>query len=166
MKDLRATFASVAAAALMIGAAGCSQEPQGGGADEDSPESAAMQYRQSLMQVQGFKVGVLRDMADGVIDADADLFAEYAADLAAVAGMLLDGFDGLEGSDSESLSGSGALPDIWANWDDFVQKASDLESAAEQVAAAASMPGFEVGPDAVAPLGPTCGGCHRPYRQQ
>ena len=29
------------------------------------------------MQVIAFKVGTLRDMAEGTIDADADVFAEY-----------------------------------------------------------------------------------------
>ena len=165
MRDFIPAFATVAAVALIIGAAGCSQDT-GGGAEEDSPEFAAMRYRQSLMQVQAFKLGVLRDMAEGVIDADADVFEEYAADLAAVTGMLLDGFDGLEGSSAEALQGTRALPDIWANWDDFVQKQSDLQAAAEEVAAAASAPGFSVGADSAAPLGPACGGCHRVYRQQ
>ena len=166
MRDFRTAFAMLTAVVFV--AAGCSQAPEGGAAagNEDSPEAAAMRYRQGLMQVQAFKLGVLRDMADGVTDADADVFAEYAADLAAVTGMLLDGFDGLEGSSTNALSGTRALPDIWSNWDDFVQKQSDLESAAEEVAAAASAPGFDVGPDSAAPLGPTCGGCHRVYRQQ
>ena len=166
MRDLRAAV-TIFATVLLV-AAGCSQSPEGGAAagNEDSPEAAAMRFRQGLMQVQAFKLGVLRDMADGVIAADADLFAEYAADLAAAAGMVLDGFDGLEGSGTNALSGTRALPDIWANWDDFVQKQSDLESAAEEVAAAALVPGFDVGPDSAAPLGPTCGGCHRVYRQQ
>jgi len=159
MRDLTTAFTMTAAAALMLVGAGCSQGP----ADE-SPESAAMEYRQSLMHVQAFKLGALRGMADGTIDADVDVFAEYAADLAATAGMITDGF-ALASSDSETLAGSDALPDIWGNWDDFVQKAADLESAADGLARQASAPGFTIGPDSAAPLGPACGGCHRVYRQ-
>ncbi len=167
MRDLTTAFTMTAAAALMFVAAGCSQGPEGGGAvEEESPEFAAMDYRQSLMRVQAFKAGTLRDMADGIIDADVDVFAEYAADLAAVAGMITDGFDGLQASDAETLAGSASLPDIWGNWDDFVQKAADLESAAEGVARQASAPGFTIGPDSAAPLGQACGGCHRVYRQR
>ena len=161
MRDLTTAFTMTAAAALMLVGAGCSQEPE-----EGSPEFAAMEYRQGLMHVQAFKAGTLRDMADGTIDADVDVFAEYAADLAATAGMITDGFDGLQGSDAEMLAGSAALPDIWGNWDDFVQKAADLESAAEGVARQASAPGFTIGPDSAAPLGQACGGCHRVYRQR
>ena len=134
--------------------------------DEDSPEYAAMQYRQGLMQVMGFKVGTLRDMAEGTIDADAGVFAEYAADAAAVAGMLLEGFEGLEASNTDALPGSGALPDVWSNWDDFSQKAAELAAAAETVSAAANAPGFAVSADSAEPLGPVCGNCHRTYRQR
>ena len=134
--------------------------------DEDSPEYAAMQYRQGLMQVMGFKVGTLRDMAEGTIDADAGVFAEYAADAAAVAGMLPEGFEGLEASSTDALPGSGALPDVWSNWDDFSQKAAELAAAAETVSAAANAPGFAVSADSAEPLGPVCGNCHRTYRQR
>ena len=70
-------------AAVLLFAAGCSQAPEGGAAagNEDPPE---VRYRKGVMQAQAFKAGVLRDMADGAIDADADLFAEYAADQAAL----------------------------------------------------------------------------------
>ena len=150
-------------ALIMLTGAGC-----GGGSavDEDSPEYIAAQYRQGLMQVLSFKVGTLRDMAEGAIDADAAVFAEYAADAAAVAGMVMEGFEGLDGSAAETLAGSAALPDIWGNWDDFTQKAADLAAAAEAVSAGANAPGFAVSADSAGPLEPVCGNCHRSYRQR
>jgi len=166
MRDLTTACAMIATVALALVVTGCSQAPDGAGEAEDTPEFAAMEYRQGLMHVFAFKAGAIRDMAEGTIDADADVFAEYAADLAAATGMLLEGFDGLQGSNAEALAGSGALPDIWANWDDFTQKAADLQAAAEQVAAASSAPGFSVDVDSAEPLRPVCGGCHRVYRQQ
>lgn len=134
--------------------------------DEDSPEFAAMQYRQGLMHVMAYKIGTLRDMAEGTIAADDAVFAKYAADLATATGMLLEGFEGMEASSTDAMPGSGAFPDIWSNWDDFAQRAAELQAAADEVNAAASAPGFTVSADSAEPLGPVCGNCHRPYRQR
>ena len=164
MRDFTTVLAMTAAGFILLGGVGCSQEGGGAGADEESPEFAAMEYRHGLMHVFAFKLGVLRNMAEGNIDADAAVFAEYAADLAAAAGMITEGF--VPNSDMESLPGSGALPGIWEDFNDFVQKAADLQEAAQAVANRAAVGGFTVGPDAVEPLGPACGGCHRVYRYQ
>ncbi len=134
--------------------------------DEDSPEFAAMQYRQGLMHVLGYKVATLRDMAEGTIEADAGVFAKYAADAAVAAGMLLEGFEGMEASSTDALPGSGAFPDVWSDWDDFSQKAAELAAAADTVSAAANAAGFMVSADSAEPLGPVCGNCHRVYRQR
>ncbi len=165
-------FRAACIALTMLMGAGCgggSEDSADAGmaaVDEDSPEYIAAQYRQGLMQVLSFKVGTLRDMAEGAIDADAAVFAEYAADAAAVAGMVMEGFEGLDGSAAETLAGSAALPDIWGNWDDFTQKAADLAAAAEAVSAGANAPGFAVSADSAGPLEPVCGNCHRVYRQR
>ena len=164
MRDLTNVLATTAAGFLLLGGVGCSQEGGGAAADEESPEFAAMEYRHGLMHVFAFKLGVLRDMAEGNIAADTAVFAESAADLAAVAGMITEGF--VPGGDSDTLAGSAALPGIWDNWDDFVQKAADLQQATQGVANQAAAGGFSVGPDAVETLGPACGGCHRVYRYQ
>jgi len=155
---------------LALGA-GCGQSPQdSGGApmpavDEDSPEFAAMAYRQGLMQVIAFKAGTLRDMAEGNTEVDSDVFTEYAEDLAAVAGMVVDGF--IPGSDVDSLPGSAALPELWANWDDFLERAETLEDVAHDVAELAEEGGFAAGQTVAAEeIGPACGGCHRNYRQR
>ena len=134
--------------------------------DEDSPEFAAMQFRQGLMHVLGYKIATLRDMAEGAIEPDDAVFVKYAADLATAAGMLLEGFEGMEASSTDALPGSGAFPDVWSNWDDFTQKAAELRAAADEVNAAANAPGFTVTADSAEPLGPVCGNCHRPYRQR
>ena len=134
--------------------------------DEDSPEYAATMYRQGLMQVLGYKVSTLRDMAEGAIDADAAVFAKYAADTAVAAGMLLEGFEGMEATSTDDFPVSGSFPDVWSNWDDFTQKAAELAAAAETVSAAANADGFMVSADSAEPLGPVCGNCHRVYRQR
>ena len=134
--------------------------------DEDSPEFAAMQYRQGLMHVLGYKIATLRDMAEGTIGADDAVFAKYAADLATSAHMLLEGFEGMAASSTDALPGSGAFPDVWSNWDDFAQKAAELQAAADEVNSLANAPGFTVTADSAEPLGPVCGNCHRSYRQR
>ena len=168
MRDFTTVLATTAAGFILLGGVGCSQEGGGGAgapaADEESAEFAAMEYRHGLMHVLAFKVGVLRDMAEGTIDADASVFAESAADLAAAAGMITEGF--IPNSDTESLTGSAALPGIWEDFNDFVQKAADLEEAAQDVADQAAVRGFTVGAESADPIGPACGGCHRVYRQR
>ena len=159
------------AAITLLAVSGCG-DGTGGSADgnmaavdEDSAEFAAMQYRQGLMQVLAFKGTIVRDMAEGTMEADAGVFAESAADAAAVAGMILEGFQGLEASGTDALPGTAALPDIWSNWDDFAQKAADLVAGAEAVSAAANEPGFAVTAESAEPLVTACGNCHRSYRQ-
>ena len=156
-------LAAVAAMAFTLCA--CGQAPEGGAdVDTDTPEYRATVYRQSLMQVIAFKAGRVRGMADGNIPVDEAVFARSAAELAMLAGMIEDGLT--PGSDSESIPGSAALPDIWSNGADFSQRAADLRMAAETVAAQAQAGGFLAAQAAASEdIGPACGGCHRPYRQ-
>jgi len=164
------------AASVVVGllaVAACGQAPDGGAQgsaasnlDTESPEYAAMEYRQGLMHVIAFKAGKIRGMADGNIPVDEAVFLKSANDLAAAAAMLDDAFP--EGTDSVSLAGaSNALPDIWADWNAFVEHRTALQTAAQTVAAQAQTGGFAAAQAAAAEqIGPSCGGCHRPYRQR
>ena len=64
------------------------------------------------------------------------------------------------------VAGSAALPEVWSNADDFMQKASDLQTAATGLAQAAARGGFEAGQALVMGTGQACGGCHRGYRRR
>jgi cytochrome c556 len=165
MREISRSFAMVGAAIALIAAAGCSQGPQSGTAaavDEDSPQYRAFEYRHGLMHVIGFKVGPLRGMAQGKVPVDEALFKQNADDLAAVSGMIVEGFP--EGSGD--IPDSRALPAIWSDWDDFVSKAQDLHTAAEALADAADSGGFAAAKDRVQAVGDSCGGCHRQYREE
>ena len=158
-------------AASLFFVAGCSQapEPAGGNAagsadDVESAEYLAVEYRQGLMHVLAFKADPVRNMADGSAPVDEALFLDYAEDLAAAAGMIVEGF--IPGSGAQDISISGGLPDIWDNWDDFLEKAAALEDAASEVAVLAAQGGFAAAQEAAGNLGANCGGCHRPYRQR
>jgi cytochrome c556 len=158
MKKLVVTLLGVALVPLLT--VSCSQS-SGPGAEEDTPEMAAFHYRDSLMKVIAFKVGRLRSMAQGEIPANDAAFAKDAHDVVTLASMIPEGF-----IPNSIVKGSAALPEIWMNMDDFKQKASDLQNAAQALADAASANGFEASKGMVQAVGQTCGGCHRPYRRR
>lgn len=161
---------AAAAAATVFALAACSEAPQSGAAasnlDTESPEYAAMEYRQGLMHVMAFKAGRVRGMANGDIPVDEASFVKSAADLAAATSMLDEAFP--QGSDSVSLAGaSNALPEIWTDMNGFTERKMALQTAARTVASQAQAGGFAAAQAAAAEqIGAACGGCHRTYRQR
>jgi cytochrome c556 len=157
---MRRLFATLLGAVLVAGLASCGG---GGGAAavDDSPEGQAVQYRQSAMRMLGYKVGALRAMASGEAPVDEAKFRKDAADVAALAGMLPEGF-----TPNTASARSNAKPEVWTNQADFQQKAADLKNAADALASTAASQGFEAAKGMVQAVGGTCGACHRPYRQR
>lgn len=139
----------------------CSQAPAPTAAVDDSPEGQAFVYRHGLMEAVSWKVAKLRAMAMGEIPVDDAAAVKGARDVAALAGMMADGFI----PNSGTVKGSRALPDIWTNLPDFEKKAADLATAATALADAAQANGFEASKGMVQAVGQSCGGCHRPYRR-
>jgi cytochrome c556 len=135
----------------------------GGGApaDADTPEGQAFQFRQAVMRVAANKLATIGGMADEEIPVDEEVFAKATRDLAAAAGMIVEGFE-VEGVPT----GSRSLPDVWTNWDDFQQKANDSAQAAEALAAATDDGGFAAGQPLVQAARQACGACHRAYRER
>jgi cytochrome c556 len=133
----------------------------GGAAEDDSPEGQAVAYRQGLMTAIAWQVGRLRGMASGDIPVDQAAFTKGANDVAALAGMITEGF-----IPNSIKPNSAALPDIWKNFDDFKMKAADLQMAAKALADASAQNGFEQAKGMVQAVGQACGGCHRPYRKR
>ena len=156
---MKRLFATLLGAVLVAGLASCG----GGGAGpvDDSPEGLAVQYRQSVMRSLGYKVAGVRAMASGEVPVDEAKFRKDTADVAALAGMLPEGF-----IPSSSATDSNANPEVWTNMADFQQKAADLKSATEALAATAASQGFEAAKGMVQAAGSTCGACHRPYRRR
>jgi cytochrome c556 len=146
------------AVVLLLAACG----PGGGGeAVDDSPEGLAFQARQGLMRMIQWKMVRLNGMEQGDIPVDEAVFKETASDVASLSGMLTDGF-----IPNSNVQGSAALPDIWTNWEDFEEKAENMQSAAAALAMAAESGGFAAGRSLVPELRQTCGGCHRGYRRR
>jgi cytochrome c556 len=113
------------------------------------------------MRGLGYKVAAVRAMASGEVPVDEAKFRKDTADVAALAGMLPDGF-----TPNTSSADSNANPEVWTNMADFQRKAADLKTAADALAATAASQGFEAAKGMVQAAGSTCGACHRPYRRR
>ena len=127
------------------------------------PHAAAIKARQSLMTLYAFNLGVLGAMAKGDVDYSADAASAAASNLAALTSMNM-AAAWPAGSDSFSVEGTRAKPDIWENFPDVASHAGALAAAA---AAAAETAGnsLEALQAAMGPLGGACGACHRAYRE-
>jgi cytochrome c556 len=157
MRKLLATFVG---ASVVSALAACS----GGGTGPtipDTPEGRAFEFRSAVMEAIYWKMAQVGGMADGEIPVDEQAFREHARDLAALAGMVTDGF-----IPNSAIEGSAALPEIWTNLADFQAKAADFENAATSLANAAEQSGFEAAKGMVQSVRGTCGACHRPYRRR
>ena len=146
----------VGAAFSLLFVAGCGG---GGTEEEDTPEAAAFRFRDAVMEVIEGKMLTIRAMELGDSPVDEAVFAKSVADLQVMAGMVTEGFM-LEGISANSR----AIPEIWSDWDDFNQKAANLQSAVDTLAEAVADGGFEAGQDLVQSTAENCSGCHRPYR--
>jgi len=161
MKQHFAQLALLGCSFLALVACGQSGSGGGKGAADDTPEQQAFDFRNGVMEALSWKVGKLRGMAQGDIPVDDAVAVKTARDVAALAGMLPDGF-----IPNSIVKGSIALPEIWMNFPDFQQKAGDLQMAATALADAAQANGFAAAKGMVQPIGQACGGCHRPYRKR
>jgi cytochrome c556 len=163
MKQHFAKVALLACSLLVLAACVQSSGPGGNAAApaEDTPEQQAFEFRDGLMHALSWKVGKLNGMAQGEIPADDAAAVKNARDVAAIAGMLTDGF-----IPNSIVKGSAALPEIWMNFADFQQKATDLQTAATAFADAAQANGFDAAKGMAAAVRQSCGGCHRPYRKR
>jgi cytochrome c556 len=159
MKKLIATLLGASLVSVIAACGGGG----GGGAAEipDTPEGQAYEFRHSIMEAVAFKVGHLRAMAMGEMPATDATFAKEASDVAALAGMIGEGF-----IPNSIVGPSIALPEIWTNKADFDAKAMEFQTAAQALATAAQQNGFEASKGMVQAVGGGCGNCHRPYRRR
>jgi cytochrome c556 len=158
---MKKLFVTLIGACLVSMLAACGAGGGDAAAVDDSPEGQAVQFRQSVMRSLAYKVAAVRAMAAGEVPADEAKFRKDTADVAALAGMLPEGF-----IPSTSSTESNANPEVWTNMADFQQKAADLKNAADALAATAASQGFEAAKGMVQAAGSTCGACHRPYRRR
>ncbi|MBY6152787.1 cytochrome c [Vannielia litorea] len=119
--------------------------------------------REDLMKVMGQNLGVLGKMAKGEMDFDGTAAATAADALHEAAVKVTADEMWEEGIDSMSVDDSRALPEIWADYDDFKAKGVELIAAIE-TAQAATGEGLQAVQASMGALGGACGGCHKVYR--
>lgn len=125
--------------------------------DENAPY---LDYRQRLMKGQGASMGSIGDYLKNRLDYGSEHIATHASNIAGYAKLIPDAFE------KEITQGkTDAKPEVWSNWDDFVSKANALESAANELASAASGGNLQAMMPKVQALGDACGSCHDVYRK-
>ena len=122
----------------------------GGATDPDA------KMRQDLMGDNGAAMKVLGGMASGDVAFDAVAAAAALKSLVDDAAAIPVAFKNQGAADPKSA----AKPEIWTNWDDFLQNAAALGTAAAAVDAT-SLDGLKAGLGAV---GGTCKECHTEYK--
>lgn len=124
----------------------------------------AVEQRQGQFKLYLHNFGVMGAMAQGRIDYDADL-AQTAADNLFHVTRHDQSRLWPEGTDSMSIDGTRAKPEIWDNLDDFVAKFGALQNAAEALQSAAGN-GLEAMQAAFGATAGTCQACHQAYREE
>ena len=123
---------------------------------------AEVKARQAHMQLYLFNAGVLFGMAQGKVDYDSATAVTAASNLAALA-RLDESRYWVEGTDSESIEGTRALPGLFAETSTAMTKMADLASAADAMAAVAG-DGLEAVQANIGAIGGVCTACHEKYR--
>ncbi|MFN4056829.1 MAG: c-type cytochrome [Roseinatronobacter sp.] len=128
---------------------------------QDNPAVGA---RQGQFKIYLHNFSTLGGMAQGRIDYDA-----AAAQTAADNLFHITRLDQISmwpaGTDSMSVDGTRAKPEIWENLDDFVAKYVALQTAIEGLQAVAGA-GLDAMRGAVGPVGAACQACHQAYREE
>lgn len=146
-------FLSIAAVAAVAGTIAVAQS---------TPEAAAVNARQSHMQLYAFNLGALGGMAQGAIPYDAAVAAAAAGNLVALSALDQSRY-WPAGTASGEIEGARALPALWENMDDAIAKGMALNAAA---VAMAEVAGTDLAAlqGAMGALGGACGACHEAYR--
>ncbi|MCG6901909.1 MAG: cytochrome c [Rhodobacter sp.] len=122
----------------------------------------AVKARKAHMGLNAFNLGILGAMAKGEVEFNADVAQGAANDLAALA-MMSQASYWPEGSSSDDMEGTRALPVAWTDMAGIIEKAQALGAATTAMAAAAgTLEGVQA---AIGPVGAACGACHKVYRK-
>lgn len=126
-------------------------------------QNPAVGARQGHMQIMSLNIGVLSQMARQNVDYDADT-AQVAADNLLALTQINQQFYWPQGTDSDSIEGTRALPAIWSDFPGVMAAGTQFSTAAEGLVAVAG-DGLVSMRTALGPVGTACGACHDDYRQ-
>lgn len=127
-------------------------------------ENPAVAARQGQFQLFVHNFGALGGMVQGRMEYDAAL-AQTAADNLFHVTRHDQSRLWPDGTDSMSIDGTRAKPEIWDNLDDFVTKFVALQQAAENLQAVAG-DGLDAMRAAFGPTAGACQACHQVYREE
>ena len=124
-------------------------------AEEERTDPNAI-ARAELMTTIGKNIGIIGDMAGGKTEFDAAAAEGAKAALVEATGKVEATFKDQGAADPASE----AKPEIWANWDDFLKKAT----AASDAAGALDVASLDTVKAGMGALGGACKDCHTTYR--
>ena len=114
------------------------------------------------MKLNGHNVFYLLGMAGGRTEYDAAA-AQTAADNAVLLAQISQSRYWPPGSDSDAVEGTNALPALWENFPDVIEKLNAVTAAALELQAVAGT-GLEPMGAAATALNNACNACHKAYR--
>jgi cytochrome c556 len=125
----------------------------------DDPTQAAIEYRQSAMNVLGWNLKPMAAMVKGKKPYDQAAFSRHAQDLAAAAAL-----DHLSGYPEDSEGDSKARPEIWLNWEDFEKQMKDFQVQAAELAKVSSGGDMALIKPVFAKTAKGCKSCHKEFK--
>lgn len=149
------SFAAVLSVAAFVGAAS-------GDGHADKAMKAAIDARKNVMRLNSYHLGILGAMAKGDVEYDSATAAAAASNLLATA-TLDRSVLWVPGSVQGDVPGTRAKAEIWSDAAGFDKVATNLETTAEALVAAAGMD-LEALRGAIGPVGKACNACHDDYR--
>ncbi len=129
--------------------------------DKTDPE-AAISYRQSLMTIVGGSAGALGNVLKKEVPFEQEAIP-LAKTIAMTAKQSIDAFKQNTTSFKSEDIYTGASPDIWKNWDDYVSHWNKLEVAANDLVKALEKGDKKAIKKAAKVIGGSCKGCHDDY---
>ncbi|HPQ95169.1 MAG: cytochrome c [Thiothrix sp.] len=127
----------------------------------DTPEEAAIKYRQSAYTMIRHHFSAMGDMVKGTTEFNAETFKQNADALATLSLYPINGFiDGSYTGDTE------AKPSIAENMDDFKEKMKTFQVEAANLATAAESGEMDQIKPQFGKVGQSCKACHDSYREE
>jgi len=133
--------------------------------DGPTPQEQAVratETRQSVFKLLSFNMGTISGMARGQVEFDASIAERNARRIGTLATMIPEVLAAMDTRPYEVETR--ALPIIWDRFDEFQDKAANLESAAATFAEIASRGDRMETIGAVRAFGAACGNCHETFR--
>lgn len=128
----------------------------------ESPFDGAVGARKAVMGLRAFSMGTLAGMAKGDVPYDAAAAQAAADNMLAMANINMMAM-WPAGSDNGAITGTNALPAIWAEGSTIGEKGEAHTDAAKAMQAAAGVD-LAALRGAMDGLGASCGGCHKEFK--